>query len=340
MTTNTAGLPATRTLELDALTLDPSTRARASLDEDAVARLARSMRWNDEIGLVVDARGSSFAPLDAVTDGESVWVADGFHRVHAALAAGIERFQVSLQEGSQRDAVTFSLSANRDEKRRRTNLDKRHNIERALRDNDWCAWSDARIARLCAVSTPTVGKIRKQLEADGVILPQDVRRGADGRLYPRASSQRSLAGSASARVRKRRSSNRTRKRHARDPLHRAERFDSLGALLAAQPEGSPSLDALIVELLDGSAWDDIVSSLDSTLSPRGVLVAPNSPTLPAIMAIMANTLPYRGCFFAKSSSTTFHVWSLHTIDLITSGKRLGDLLRASCPKLQRLAVLT
>ncbi len=332
-------MPQTKTLSLDALTISPEIQPRESIDDDVVAKLARAMRWDDSTQRVVDARGNAFAPLEAVTDGKETWIVDGHHRVAAAHAANLETFQVVCHEGELRDAIERSLSANTKEKRRRTNLDKRRNITRALSDPDWCAWSDARVAKLCGVSTPTVGKIRRQLEDDGVIAAQEVRHGADGRLYPRASSQRSAAGSASARVRRKRSANKARRRNARDPFTRAARYEGMDAMIAARAD-APLVDILLVDSDLATPFTELVEHLPTVLSESGVVIAPNSTTLPKVMATLGAILDYKGCYFTKTTSRTYHVWSAQDLDVPSSGRRLGDMLRAFSPHNKRLAVVS
>jgi hypothetical protein len=46
---------------------------------------------------------------------------------------------------------------------RRTNADKQHAVEIALKDPEWGKWSDSSIAELCGVSQPTVARHRESL---------------------------------------------------------------------------------------------------------------------------------------------------------------------------------
>ena len=64
---------------------------------------------------------------------------------------------------------------------RRTNADKRKAVETALLDREWGGKSDREIAGLCAVSDPFVGKVRRDMEADGRLQTVSSRIGADGR---------------------------------------------------------------------------------------------------------------------------------------------------------------
>ncbi|MDP9356276.1 MAG: hypothetical protein M3R02_13525, partial [Chloroflexota bacterium] len=50
---------------------------------------------------------------------------------------------------------------------RRTGDDKRHAVTRALLDPEWGTWSDAAIARLCAVSDRFVAQVRREASPNG-----------------------------------------------------------------------------------------------------------------------------------------------------------------------------
>lgn len=61
-------------VDLDALRLDGGTQPRAAIDQDTVDSYAADMRV-----------GHRFPPVQVYLDRDGVyWLADGFHRVHAA----------------------------------------------------------------------------------------------------------------------------------------------------------------------------------------------------------------------------------------------------------------
>lgn len=123
--------------------------------------------------------GDTFPPLDVFHDGNSYWLANGFHRHAAALLAGLESFPCQIHEGGRREALLFAAGSNADHGRRRTNEEKRKAVQTLLEDPEWQAWSDGQIARVCRVSQPFVGKVRGELTQN--VLSQTVRKGADGR---------------------------------------------------------------------------------------------------------------------------------------------------------------
>jgi hypothetical protein len=154
---------ASRSVEipLAQMRLDGGTQPRASIDAEAVKDYADAMREG--------------APLPAVTlfyDGTDYWLADGFHRIHAARQVGFKTFAADVQMGAQRDAILYAVGANSQHGKRRSNEDKRRAVELLLRDAEWVQWSDNKIAQQCAVSQPYVGHIREKLGLTSNVISQ------------------------------------------------------------------------------------------------------------------------------------------------------------------------
>ena len=144
-----ANPPTVESVPLDIVVTDPTAQSRASVNDWAVADYAEEM-----------ADGVVFEPVDTIWDGTFHWVWDGHHRVQAARNLGWSEIAASWQPGVRRDAARLSLSANATHGQRRRNDDKRHAVTRALLDPEWATWSDAAIARLCAVTDRFVAKMR------------------------------------------------------------------------------------------------------------------------------------------------------------------------------------
>jgi len=105
--------------------------------------------------------GDRFPPVVVFQSNTEYLLADGFHRLHARRLAKFERIDAEVRQGTRLDALKFSLSANHQHGLRRTNEDKRHAVEIALRE--FPEWSDQAIAQMCGVSHPSVGAVRREL---------------------------------------------------------------------------------------------------------------------------------------------------------------------------------
>lgn len=167
---------AIETIHLSALRAEAATQSRAKIDDSVHQEYAERMK-----------AGDSFPPLIVFFDGKYYWVADGFHRIHGAKGAGLDRFPCDVRKGTQRDAIEFSLGANAENGLRRTNEDKRQAVLTCLKDSEWRKRSTTEIAKMCRVTQPFVLKIKGECESKGQNFPTV--RGADGKTYPVKKSQ-------------------------------------------------------------------------------------------------------------------------------------------------------
>lgn len=163
--------PGVTDLAISALRLDGGTQSRVSLNKAAIAEYAAALR-----------EGAKFPPVVAFYDGTSHWLADGFHRISAHLEAERTHVACEVRQGSQRDAILFSVSANASHGLRRTNADKRRAVEVLVLDPEWAQWSSREIAKAAGVDDKLVGKLRGKLcpTADKPQLGE--RKGADGKI--------------------------------------------------------------------------------------------------------------------------------------------------------------
>lgn len=133
--------------------IDGGTQPRESIDETLVNEYAEAMKGGDKFPAVV-----------VFFDGVSYWLADGFHRTHAARRAELADLTAEIHSGTKRDAVLYSVGANAAHGQRRTNADKRKAVMTLLEDEEWSQWSNREIAKKCAVSHRMVNDARSSLE--------------------------------------------------------------------------------------------------------------------------------------------------------------------------------
>lgn len=139
-------------IPLSKIRLDGGTQPRVAIAEDVVSEYAVALR-----------AGVEFPPPDVFYDGADYWLGDGFHRYHAAVAAGLETMACAMRFGTRRDAVLFSTGANQGHGLRRTNADKRKAVTTLLQDEEWGQWSNREIGRRLGVDHSFVSDLRASL---------------------------------------------------------------------------------------------------------------------------------------------------------------------------------
>jgi transposase-like protein len=148
--------------------LDGGTQPRAALDFGAIEDYAEAM-----------GAGITFPPVTVFYDGTDYWLADGFHRVKAAYAAGQDTIACEVHQGTLNDAQWFSFSANRANGLRRTNDDKQRAVRAALQHPNGVQLSNSQIAAHVGVTEGTIRNWRQKLTSQITKSPQ--RKGRDGR---------------------------------------------------------------------------------------------------------------------------------------------------------------
>lgn len=143
---------------INQIRLDGGTQPRTALDFDAVEDYAEAM-----------GAGAKFPPVVVYHDGDSYWLADGFHRLKAAFAAGFDTIACELRQGTLADAQWHSFSANKTNGLRRTNEDKQRAVKAALLHPHAAGMSNNAIARHVGVDEATVRNWRARLSASSEI---------------------------------------------------------------------------------------------------------------------------------------------------------------------------
>lgn len=151
-------------VNIASIRVNGGTQSRAGINRDVVAEYAEAMQ-----------AGAEFPPLVLFFDGSTYWLADGFHRYEAYARANAHDVPAEVRQGTQRDAILYSVGANARHGLRRTNDDKRRAVMKLLEDAEWSKWSDREIARQCSVSPSTVAKHRSEVSSVTVHLDSEPR---------------------------------------------------------------------------------------------------------------------------------------------------------------------
>jgi hypothetical protein len=151
-----------QTLRLDEIRIDGGTQPRVAIDQEIVDEYAEQY-----------STGIDLNPVVVFFDGATYWLADGFHRYWANKKIDCEFVFAEIHQGTQRDAVLYSVGANAKHGLRRTKGDKRKAVLTMLTnpmvslDDAGNPRSNCDIARLCHVSEFIVRKIRKEQDDAG-----------------------------------------------------------------------------------------------------------------------------------------------------------------------------
>lgn len=124
--------------KLASIELDTSIQCRANIDTGVVNDYAERM-----------SAGDTFPPVELYGTKDKAWIADGWHRVMAAISMTFVDIEANLHAGGRADALKAALGANLTNGLRRTNADKRRVIDFALKE--FPKLSDRAIAEMCGV---------------------------------------------------------------------------------------------------------------------------------------------------------------------------------------------
>jgi len=145
-------------LAIDQISATAGTQVRVKIDPAIV----------DEYAEAIEA-GAPFPPIICFNphNSSTYYLADGFHRLAAAVKTGRKTIGVEVKTGELHDALHFALSANTAHGLRRTSADKSHAVQMALKDPHYSDWSLRQVAELCKVSHETVRRMKEQNNGNG-----------------------------------------------------------------------------------------------------------------------------------------------------------------------------
>ena len=114
-------------LRLKQITLDKKIQPRVALSQDTINEYCEAHINGDEFPNIVvfeDKKGKFY-------------LADGWHRLKAAEKAKITEMECNVINGSWRDALKYSLSANAKHGLNRSQSDRRLAVETCMNDPEW-----------------------------------------------------------------------------------------------------------------------------------------------------------------------------------------------------------
>jgi hypothetical protein len=148
------------------------------IDGDTQVRVAIHQTTVDEYAELLES-GKDLPPLTVFHDGAAYWLADGFHRYHAARKAGLLAVYCDVQKGTVAEARWAAVGANKAHGLRMSPADRKRAVEMALKLKP--EMSDDAIAEHVGVDRKTVLARRHQVVQIG---QPDHRIGKDGKRYP------------------------------------------------------------------------------------------------------------------------------------------------------------
>lgn len=146
-----------RIVELSQIRIDGGTQPRAEIDQKTVDEYAEAY-----------AALVQLPPVVVYFDGANAWLADGFHRYHAAKKVGVQAVDVDWREGTLEMAKFFAAGANVSHGLRRKDADKKRAILMLLETDQGKRWSSEKgskgsgltaIAKHCGVSQQWVSDV-------------------------------------------------------------------------------------------------------------------------------------------------------------------------------------
>lgn len=146
-------------VSVHSLILNDGAQIRVKLDNPTVDKYAELMRE--------EGKGpSSFPPPVVFTDGKTLWLADGFHRLAASARNQHERIKVEVRQGTLAEAVLYSITANATRGLPLASDDRQRAATLLLQDPKMGEWSDREIGRRCGIDGKTVAKVRASLNGN------------------------------------------------------------------------------------------------------------------------------------------------------------------------------
>jgi ParB/Sulfiredoxin domain len=174
-----------RKVPLSAITLDRQTQSRVAMHQHKVEEYAEELRAGRSL---FDSRHD---PVQLYHDGTAYWIADGWHRIQAAILAHWASIPALVLTGSKEDAILAAAAANLTHGIQRTNRDKRRAVLMLLNHPRARTWGGRKIATHAGVTHPFVANVRKEhLSGNGYQITGDREVERGGTTYTMRKAQR------------------------------------------------------------------------------------------------------------------------------------------------------
>ncbi|MEI8372581.1 MAG: ParB/RepB/Spo0J family partition protein [Planctomycetota bacterium] len=160
----------TQRLSADKIRCSRDVQPRVETDSNTVKEYAERL-----------VAGDKLPPVVVFFDGETYWLAEGFHRLAALKKAGTKQIDCIVIDGTKADAQWHALQSNITHGLRRSVEDKQRAVVMALKHPNGAKMSDRQIAELVGVSPTMVGQHRKKVEPTVQNGQSKKRVGRDGR---------------------------------------------------------------------------------------------------------------------------------------------------------------
>jgi len=138
-----------RNVKLNDIRIDGGTQCRVEIDQALIYQYVERMKEGDE-----------FPMIEAVYDGATYWLTDGFHRYHAFKLLGLKNIEIKYKPGTQQDAILAALKANNKHGKNLSIADKENKVRIALAIEGYDKKSDYEIAKICELSQSFVAGVR------------------------------------------------------------------------------------------------------------------------------------------------------------------------------------
>ena len=149
---------ATKSIPIKDICLDGGTQQRA-VDDDVMKRYSVLIKEIERT-----KNKNKFPPVEIITDGRNNFMWDGFHRYFAHLRLGKKYIEAYVVNGTRREAIFLSFSANKKNAFPRQPGTVKGIVEKILKDEEWAKMPQSEIALYVGCTQQFVSKVQAELE--------------------------------------------------------------------------------------------------------------------------------------------------------------------------------